>query len=67
MDRLGRYSLITGLVITVVGLIFGFGFMFADSDELAKMFLLAVPLGFLITFAGLSTIVIFSPRENDKQ
>ncbi|SEA60946.1 hypothetical protein SAMN05660964_01982 [Thiothrix caldifontis] len=67
MDRLGRYSLIIGLVITVVGLIFGFGFMFVDSDELAKIFLLAVPLGFLITFAGLSTIVIFSPRENDKQ
>ncbi|WGZ96309.1 MAG: hypothetical protein QJT81_10215 [Candidatus Thiothrix putei] len=41
--------------------------MFADSDELAKMFLLAVPLGFLITFAGLSTIVIFSPRDNDTQ
>ncbi|UOG91698.1 MAG: hypothetical protein L3K52_16120 [Candidatus Thiothrix sulfatifontis] len=66
MDRLGRYSLIIGLVITVVGLIFGFGFMLVDSDELAKMFLLAVPLGFMVTFAGLATIVIFSPREDDK-
>ncbi|EIJ33283.1 hypothetical protein [Thiothrix nivea] len=65
MDRIGRYSFIAGLVITVVGLIFGFGFMFADSDELAKMFLMAVPLGFLLLFAGLSTIVLFSPRDSD--
>jgi ABC-type antimicrobial peptide transport system permease subunit len=65
MDRLGRYSLIAGLVITVVGLIFGFYFMFTDSDELAEMFLMAVPLGFLITFAGLSTVVMFSPRDSD--
>ena len=67
MDRFGRYSLIVGLIITVVGLIFGFGFMFADShEELAKMFLMAVPLGFLLGFAGLSTIVLFSPRDSDK-
>ncbi len=66
MDRIGRYSFIAGLVITVIGLVFGFGFMFADSDELAKMFLMAVPLGFLLLFAGLSTIVLFSPRDSDK-
>jgi hypothetical protein len=66
MDRIGRYSFIAGLVITVVGLVFGFGFMFADKDELAKMFLMAVPLGFLILFAGLSTIVLFSPRDSDQ-
>jgi hypothetical protein len=65
MIRIGRYSLIAGLLITAVSLIFGFYFMFADSDELAKMFLMAVPLGFLITFAGLSTIVLFSPRDSD--
>ncbi len=66
MDRLGQYMLIVGLIITVIGLVFGFGFMFADSDELAKFFLMAVPLGFLVTFAGLSSIVLFSPRDSDK-
>lgn len=66
MDRLGRYSFIVGLVITIVGLVFGFGFMFADHDELAKLFLMAVPVGFLILFAGLSTVILFSPRDSDK-
>ncbi len=66
MDRIGRYSLIAGLIITVTGLILGFGFMFADSDELAKMFLMAVPVGFLVLFAGLSTVVLFSPRDSNK-
>jgi hypothetical protein len=66
MDRLGHYSLILGLVLTVVGLVLGFGFMFSDKDDLAKLFLMVVPLGFLILFAGLSTVVLFSPREKDK-
>ena len=66
MDRLGRYSVILGLVLTVVGLVCGFGFMFADKDDLAQFFLMIVPVGFLILFAGLSTVVMFSPRDNDK-
>ncbi|HRJ52122.1 MAG TPA: hypothetical protein PLE99_05095 [Candidatus Thiothrix moscowensis] len=66
MDRIGRYSLIAGLIITVTGLVLGFGFMFADSDELAKIFLMAVPVGFLVLFAGLSTVVLFSPRDSNK-
>jgi cytochrome c oxidase subunit IV len=66
MDRIGRYSLILGLVLTIAGLVLGFGFMFADQDELAKMFLMVVPLGFLILFAGLSTVVLFSPRGDGK-
>ncbi|MDD5391973.1 MAG: hypothetical protein PHE17_03030 [Thiothrix sp.] len=66
MDRIGRYSLILGLVLTIAGLVLGFGFMFAEQDELAKMFLMVVPLGFLILFAGLSTVVLFSPRGDGK-
>ncbi|MEN9503078.1 MAG: hypothetical protein RI964_2363 [Pseudomonadota bacterium] len=66
MDRIGRYSFIVGLVLTIIGLIFGFGFMFAGNDELAKTFLMVVPLGFLILFAGLSTIILFSPRDSDQ-
>ncbi len=67
MDRIGRYSTIIGLLLTVVGLVFGFGFMFAHNDELAKFFLMVVPFGFLILFAGVSTVVMFSPREDDKK
>jgi hypothetical protein len=66
MDRFGQYVLILGLVMTIVGLVFGFGFMFSGQQEWAKFFLMVVPLGFLILFAGLSTVVLFSPREKDK-
>ncbi|MGB3916784.1 hypothetical protein J9253_10135 [Thiothrix litoralis] len=66
MDRFGNYMLIVGLIITIVGLIFGFGFMFADKDDLAEVFLMAVPLGFLVTFTGLSTTVLFSSRDSDQ-
>ena len=65
MSLLGRITLIVGLVITVVSLVLGFGLMFKGSyDEWAKFFFMAVPLGFVITFAGLSTVVLFAPRSS---
>ncbi len=57
--------LIMGLIITAVSLVAGFGFMFMDYDELAIFFLMAIPLGFVILFTGLSTVVMFSSRESD--
>ena len=66
MDRIGRYSLITGLVLTLIGLVFGFGLMFAGQDDWAKFFLMIVPFGFLVLFAGLSTVVLFAPRDSGK-
>ena len=64
MALLGRILLIAGLIIVTVSLILGFGFMFNDQDRLAKFFLMAIPLGFVILFAGVSTVVMFSPRES---
>jgi len=63
---IGKVILYIGLFITVVGLMFGFGIMFqGDNDELAKLFLMSVPFGFVIFFTGMSTIIMFSPRESE--
>jgi hypothetical protein len=67
MAQLGRIIFIIGLIITVVGLFGGFWLMFQGSnDALAKLLLMAVPTGFMIMFAGLSTSVLFSSREDGK-
>ncbi len=67
MAQLGRIIFIIGLAITVTGLLGGFGLMFQGSnDALAKILLMAVPTGFVIMFAGLSTSVLFSSREDEK-
>ena len=63
MALFGRILLIVGLVISSVSLVLGFGFMFNDYDELAKFFLMAIPFGFVMLFTGVSTVVMFSPRE----
>jgi len=61
---LGQIVFIIGLILAVVGLIFGFWFMFQDNDELASNFLFAVPVGFMFLFTGLATSVMFSPRDD---
>jgi ABC-type dipeptide/oligopeptide/nickel transport system permease subunit len=67
MSLLGRVTLIMGLLITFISLVLGFGLMFHGGyDDWAEFFFMAVPLGFLVTFAGLSTIVLFSTESDRK-
>jgi hypothetical protein len=62
----GKIVAIIGLLITIVGLLFGFGLMFqGGNDEFAKFFLMSVPVGFVTLFAGFSTVIMFSPREDE--
>ena len=51
--KLGVWALICGGILTLVGLVGGFGLMFAGIDDHAKTFLAFVPLGFLCGFTGI--------------
>jgi hypothetical protein len=62
---IGKICFYVGLFLTILGIVFGFGFMFAEADEWAKFFFMVVPLGFLLLFAGLSTGLLFAPRDSD--
>ena len=63
----GRIVLVVGLLLTFISLVLGFGLMFNGGyDEWAQFFFMVIPLGFVITFAGLSTIVLLSPRGNNQ-
>ena len=62
----GKIVAYIGLFIAVSGLALGFGLMFqGDNDELAKIFLMSIPFGFVILFTGFSTVIMFSPRESE--
>ena len=60
MRRFGNWLLVAGVVLTAVGLIAGFGLMFAGEDDAAKAFLASVPIGFLLGFTGLVTQLLSS-------
>ncbi len=62
--RIGKSIFIIGLVLTIAGLILGFGLLIFDEDKWALRFLMAVPIGFVFLFTGLATSVIFSPRDD---
>jgi hypothetical protein len=64
LARIGKSIFIIGLVLTVTGLILGFGFLILDNDKWALRFLMAVPTGFVFLFTGLATSVMFSPRND---
>lgn len=63
MRRMGRLLMWLGALMTAVGLIGGFGAMFTDHDEPAKVLLALVPLGFVTGFAGLVSVLLMPPAE----
>lgn len=65
MHRLGTYALIVGATLTLMGLALGFGFMFAGQEGPTKLFLAAVPLGFMIGFVGMVMTLLGEPEAND--
>ncbi|MBK8455242.1 MAG: hypothetical protein WAQ53_07345 [Thiofilum sp.] len=67
MVLVGKIGLILGLIITFLSLVGGFSAMFMDYDQLAQFLFMVIPVGFVITFAGLATVVLFAPREGNKQ
>ena len=64
--KIGKYLFVFGLVITIIGLVAGFWLMYRDIDEWAKFFLMIVPVGFMIGFAGLTASLMSSPEERKK-
>ena len=58
MHRFGVISLYVGLVMALVGLIGGFGLMLAGGQTWSKPLIALVPIGFLLIFNGLVTILL---------
>ncbi len=63
MHRFGMLSLYVGLVLGIIGLLGGFGMMFAGSDNWAKPMIAMVPIGFLLVFNGVVTTLLHSPGD----
>jgi hypothetical protein len=61
--RLGKLVLVFGVLATLVGLVGGFGLLFNDRDDAAKLFLGIIPPGFLLVFTGMVMTLIGDPRR----
>jgi len=63
---IGKIFAYIGLFITVIGFVTGFWLMFqGGNDDLARLFLMSTPFGFVILFTGFTTVIMFSPRESE--
>jgi hypothetical protein len=66
MHKFGMISLYLGLVLGAIGLIGGFGLMFAGGDTWAKPLIAMVPIGFLLVFNGVVTTLLHSPNSGSE-
>jgi len=66
MHKFGMISLYLGLVLCAIGLVGGFGLMFAGGDAWAKPLIAMVPIGFLLVFNGVVTTLLHSPNSGSE-
>ena len=66
MHQTGRVTIYIGIILTAIGLIIGFTAMFMDRDNLAKMLLGLVPIGFVLMLAGTVTTQLSAPKDKSK-
>jgi uncharacterized membrane protein len=65
MHRAGKITLYVGIALIVIGMIVGFSAMFMDKDNLAKVFLGLVPIGFVLLLTGtVATQLSVSSKDN---
>jgi CDP-diglyceride synthetase len=64
MHRLGRITTWSGVILTAIGLVGGFGLIWLNQHQLAKMFLMLTPLGFLLLLTGVATAFLSGETEN---
>jgi hypothetical protein len=63
MHRFGVWLMFCAAACVVLGLLVGFGAMFSGRDEIAKLMLGLVPVGFVVGFAGVVTTLLYPPPK----
>lgn len=63
MHRFGSFLVWLGLLLTVGGLVVGFGAMFIDADHAAVNMLGLVPLGFMFLLGGVVMVLFSHPKK----
>jgi uncharacterized membrane protein len=64
MHRFGTFLVWLGVILTAVGLVFGFGAMFTDADHQAVNLLGLVPLGFMALLTGVVMVLFSRPSTS---
>jgi hypothetical protein len=64
MHRFGTILVWLGVILNVVGLVFGFGAMAVDADSQAVSLLGLVPIGFMALLTGVVTVLFSRPRTS---
>ncbi len=66
MHQVGRVTIYIGIALIVIGMIVGFTAMFMDSDNLAKIFIGLVPIGFVLLLTGTVMTQLSAPNQSNK-
>jgi len=64
MYQLGKITIYVGIALVAIGLIVGFTAMLLDNDNLAKVFIGLVPIGFILLLTGTVASQLSAPTAN---
>lgn len=62
--RMGRWLVVGGALVVLLGLILGFWGLFTGMGQNALGFFMLAVLGFTLAFAGLTVVVLLEPRDD---
>jgi len=62
--RIGRWLVVGGGLVVLLGLILGFWGLFTGMGQGALGFFMLATLGFTLAFTGLTVVVLLEPRDD---
>ena len=65
MHKAGKIAVIAGIALIISGMVIGFTALFINKDSEAVLWLGTIPVGFIVTLAGIVTTQFFPERDKD--
>ena len=65
MHKAGKYAVIAGILLTVIGMIIGFTLLIKESENAIIWLGTIIPIGFIVLFTGMVTTILSKDNDED--
>ena len=65
MHKAGRFSVIAGILLIVIGMVIGFTLLFKEGEKAIIWLGTIIPLGFIVLLTGMVTTLLSERNDED--
>ena len=65
MHKAGRFAVIAGILLIVIGMVIGFTFLFKENENAIIWLGTIIPLGFIVLLTGMVTTLLSQRSDDD--